>query len=774
MRCGENESEMKNYIVLSPTGVSRILRAALLKFQKQMAKPMKDISYLLADTRIKQVSLYDHLALTAGLAVALVRELQLRGHRVVEICGTDIADADLLLLTRLCGWLHDIGKAHGGVTEYHRHVQRGVEWTQEWLSQQGVGEPLFALIVNAVARHHLRDNLQTLLEKAICLADSYASAGDRPELAEASTSSEFESAGQTTQALERELFGNDKPVRLLMGDVDTIKAFVYETSKLPEVRGGSEVLVELEKEVVQLFGKQLAEECLIYCGGGSFLAVVPASEADQWKLEIERLYQECTKTATITVVASKPIGYAEFGRGLLQHDDVSVSNLQGQGVAADLLFSHFEAISDDGSKRKGFGELVADLAARLHHAKRAKKRAPLYPTLPIHQRCQSCGKRPVHYWRNPEKDELVCEDPITGELLCNVCWMKRKKGREEKRSFASDFAEWVKRRQENPLEITNSQSRIPPDLDSLSKADPKGHIAFLYADGNNMGDLLQQARTPAEYRHVSEALKKAVKEALFEALTEAIEENELTSASKPLPFEIIAIGGDDVTVIVPARYGWKLTCHLLRRFEGHPEIQRLREEFSERWGRDIPLTLSAGLVLADVKYPMRFLQSLSEGLLKEAKLLARKTEESTLCHLWLRTPIVSEDAKAILSALYHRTKRREKELWLTARPFTLEQAEKLTKLASDLQALPASQRNTLVQALEQGVYASLNLALYQAQRTQDEKKRAALEVFKELGELIGERDDRFLFWRHKREDGWRTALLDALELLELGAIRRGE
>lgn len=657
MYCGENESEMKNYTVLSPTVVIRLLKAAFLKFQEQVAKPLKDISYLLADTRIRQVLLYDHLALTAGLAVALVRELQLRGHGVVEICGTEIADADLLRLTRLCGWLHDIGKADVGVTEYHRHVQRGVEWTQEWLSQQGVREPVFSTIANAVARHHLRDNPQTLLEKAICLADSYASAGDRPELVEASTSSKFESAGQTTQALERELFGNEKSVRLLMGDVDAIKAFVYETSKLPEVRGGSEMLVELEKEVCRLFGKQLAEECLIYCGGGSFLAVVPASEADQWKREIEQLYRECTKVATITVVASEPLGYAEFGRGLLPHDDVSVRNLQGQGVGADLLFSHFEAISDDRAKRKGFGELVADLAARLHRAKRTKERAPFYPTLPIHRRCQSCGKRPVHYWRDPEKDELVCEDPTTGELLCSVCWMKREKGREKKRSFADEFVKWAKEKRnlEIPLENPYSKSRIPHDLDSLSKADPKGRIAFLYIDGNNIGDLLQQARTPAEYRHVSEALKDGVTEALFEALTEAISEERLVDASAPLPLEIIAIGGDDVTVIVPARYGWKLTCHLLHRFEGHPEIQRLREEFSERWGRDIPLTLSAGLVIADVKYPMRFLQSLSEGLLKEAKRLARKTRQSTLCHLWLRTPIVSEDAKAILSALYHRT-----------------------------------------------------------------------------------------------------------------------
>jgi CRISPR-associated protein Cmr2 len=156
-------------------------------------------------------------------------------------------------------------------------VQRGVEYARGWLAVKGVDEHLQEIILGAVARHHLRDGPQTLLEKLVCLADSYASAGDRPELAHASTAAEFRRLSEKTRALEQELFGTDKPICLLLGDTDAIKSYVYETGALPEIRGASEILQELEAKVREIFTEKIAEEALIYCGGGGFLAMVPAS-----------------------------------------------------------------------------------------------------------------------------------------------------------------------------------------------------------------------------------------------------------------------------------------------------------------------------------------------------------------------------------------------------------------------------------------------------------------------------------------------------------------
>jgi hypothetical protein len=725
-------------------------------FKSEFSEKLYRADYLLADTRIPWVSLYDHLMLTAGFAAALAQELLQRGRVAVEICGLELSPSELCALARLCGLLHDLGKARIGETEYRFHVQRSVEYAREWLAAKGVEEHLQEIILGAVARHHLRDGPRTILEKLVCLADSYASAGDRPELARASTATEFQRLAEETLRMEQELFGADKPICLLLGDTDAIKSYVYETSTLPEIRGASEILLELEAKVRELFTEKIAEEALIYCGGGGFLAIVPAGQAKGIKKEIEQLYLQKTGVATITVVYSDPIGYADIGRGLAPYDDAQIRALSGSGVSADLLYSHFEALLKDRTKRKNFGELVSALTGRLQQEKRAKTTAPFLETLPIHRRCESCGKRAAE-----------AHDDVRDEWICAICSRKRRHGRSDRREFVKEFVRWVRdsKRVEIPEKKPDGKPRFSEDLDTLAGSD--GRIALLYADGNNMGDLLQLMSSPASYRHFSRVLEDATRDALFSALWTVFGEERLKDREKLLPFEIIALGGDDILVIVPARYGWALAVKVLEAFEHHPGIEKLQKELQERVGsamrRPVSLSLSAGLAIADVKYPVSFLFSLAEGLLKEAKKLAREVHTSTLCHLWLRAPVISERAGALLSALYER-----QMMVLTARPYTAEQARKLAELARSLEGLPKAQRHSLAEALEKGVHVSLNYALYQAAR-QKERGAQLREAFQELGNLLGPAKDGFWFWR-QTDEGWKTALLDALELIELSTV----
>jgi CRISPR/Cas system-associated protein Cas10 (large subunit of type III CRISPR-Cas system) len=704
------------------------------QFTRDIAEDLRQHDYILADTRVQGVSLYDHLRLTAGFAATMVCELRNRGLNGTDICGREIEEDELLPLARLCGWLHDIGKKP---PDFRQHIQQSAEYSKSWLSRQGVKEPYLSLITEAVSRHHLHYYPRTKLEKILCLADIYASAGDRPELKET-----YLEAQQPVETLERELFKGDKPVCLLLGDVDAIKDFVYEGAKLTEIRGGSILLSEIDGEngkIVEMF--QEFQEALIYCGGGSFLAIVPASEAEKWKKRIEKLYLELTKTATVTVVVSRPLGYAEIGRGLPLGNLGSVEQLKVGGFAGDLVFSHFDASNvEKRMERKNFGELVADLVARLRVAKLEKEYSPFFPALPVQRRCQSCGKRAA------EKLEQ-----ITGEWLCSICFQKREKGRKGRSEFFRKFEDWIRK---TGIELGEE----PENFDAL--AGPDGRIAFIHADGNNMGDLLQMAKSPAQYRHISEALNVSVTEALFSALKTISKEN----LSKTLPFEIVAVGGDEAIVVVQARYGWSVALKLLEGFETCNQINKLEEELSGKR----KITLSAGVLFADVKYPARYMYSMVEGLLKEAKRFSRQSGgESALCHLWLRSPSVSENARNTLDELYRREVRGEVR-YLTSRPFTLKQAKRLTELARELRSLPSHQRRIIAEALEKGVWTSLNIALYQVQRS---KRGELLQTFKELGKLIQEKNfqDGFFFWQ-RLEGEWRTALLDALELIELNCV----
>jgi len=146
-------------------------------FRAEFAEPLRQADYLLADTRIPWVSLYDHLVLTGGIAAAFAEELLRRRKTPEEICGLSLDPSELRHLACLCGLLHDLGKARVGETEYRFHVQRGVEYATEWLTAKGVDGRLHEIIAGSVARHHLRDGPQTLFEKLVCLADSYASDG---------------------------------------------------------------------------------------------------------------------------------------------------------------------------------------------------------------------------------------------------------------------------------------------------------------------------------------------------------------------------------------------------------------------------------------------------------------------------------------------------------------------------------------------------------------------------------------------------------------------
>lgn len=94
---------------------------------RQLLPELERAPYFLADTRIRSVSLYDHLALTAGIAVAMAQELRCRGLSTEDVCGLALPDGEFRALVRLCGLIHDIGKARLGETEYRWHVERGCD-----------------------------------------------------------------------------------------------------------------------------------------------------------------------------------------------------------------------------------------------------------------------------------------------------------------------------------------------------------------------------------------------------------------------------------------------------------------------------------------------------------------------------------------------------------------------------------------------------------------------------------------------------------------------
>ncbi len=524
---------------------------------------------------------------------------------------------------------------------------------------------------------------------------------------------------------------------LLAGDVDAIREFVFETSSLPQIRGGSELLLECEQEIREDVKTTHGYE-VIYCSGGSFLLEAPAEKAEEIKQTVEHLYLNRTRVATVTIVCEESL-------------PAKTLVTQADGWAGRILKAAEDAVT------KGeFSHRVFALGARMRVAKTQKSHAPFYETFPFGRRCDRCGKRMAAYI-----------DPVEPEKrLCSVCEKRDSKGRRRNQEIRGRFnqAFW------DIYKKDDYSAEQPKDLDTLVQEAKRDYLAFLYADGNDIGRLLQKAENPEHYRAISEALCEGTKEALFDAVATVC--GPTLQKRTYWPFDIINIGGDDVTVLIQAGYAWELAVKFLERFQ--EEVNgRLQNRLGGSWP---PVTASCGIVIADVKYPMRYFERLADDLLKQAKRLAKKDPNhptSALTFLWLPSPVASEKAEPLMG--YYNRHYPEK-MWLTARPYDLERARALLEETRKIAQWPRTLRHRWVEVLERGVMVSVNAIHYDIARRSEEKRREMYETLARVGKLAvpdgAPTDIPAPIWYLKEgTEVWQTALLDTLELAELQALR---
>ncbi len=519
----------------------------------------------------------------------------------------------------------------------------------------------------------------------------------------------------------------------LAGDVDAIKDFVFETSSLPQIRGGSELLQDCEEEIHKRY-----RDWVIYCAGGSFLLRAPADQAPLIRAEIEALYREKTLVATVTMV--------------IEEDEPSPPGapLPETGWAGRLWRAAGDIPLDGGIAHRLF-----ILQGRMEEAKQAREVAPFYEALPFGRRCERCGKRMAQD-REPVGD---------GQALCAVCKRRDERGRMRRGPIRGQFNQEFWERYREAI-----RAEQPEDLDTLLRSAPRKYLAFLYADGNDIGRLLQRVRSEDDYRAISEALREGTKEALYKALWQVCGE-ELRRSDRHWPFEIVSVGGDDVIVLLQAGYAWEVAVKFLELFE--QEVGSRLPELRER-----PVTASCGIAIADGKYPVRYLERLAADLLKQAKKRAKANPEapqSAVSFLWLPMPIASERTESLMEVYSL------ENAHLAARPYTLGEAREVQEAVRRVSEWPQTTRHRWAEALMRGVFFSLNFIRYDLALQKDSRRKIQKfiqELMENLSRIIASRKPphhgSLGFWYETRENGktiWCTPLLDVLELAELHAMR---
>jgi len=191
-------------------------------------------------------------------------------------------------------------------------------------------------------------------------------------------------------------------IALLSADTDKIKEYVFKSSKLPEIRGASMILDDLNqgwpaernyqsydtrqpcnlREIFFHYGMPTRRnkddqriDCIIYAGGGGLLALVPLDMAETIKSEIETLYPRETIAATISCV--------------------------------------WQPIASSSSKQINFYDLMAHQSLLLRRAKEEKDPLSFFEAIPFARRCESCQIRPAVKQVSPDK-----------RWLCRSCHRK--------------------------------------------------------------------------------------------------------------------------------------------------------------------------------------------------------------------------------------------------------------------------------------------------------------------------------------------------------------
>jgi GGDEF domain-containing protein len=531
-------------------------------------------------------------------------------------------------------------------------------------------------------------------------------------------------------------------ISVLSADTDKVKSYVYSSTKLPEMRGASIILDRLNRDEVKKITIQefTLNTGILYNKGGSVLALVPTSLCCEIKSMIEKLYPSKTDgQATITVV----------------HEEVSEEKIQN-----------------------GFKAIIKRLSNKLKQAKEQKVIFPLREVIPYARLCQSCGIRPVNIKRTREEEEIY---------LCFSCDSKRREGKSGKTSFFNNFLEYLKKHQCEAFakSILKQYQRLKPAITSIDEmikdaenardlediSDENGYIGVIYADGNEIGAIIEEKLNDAEtFMKFSDNLYKITEDSVFLALAAYLYPKKVEHGII-FPFEIISIGGDDVFIIVPAKIALQVANLLCKNFEERAQNSDVNELRTA--------TLSAGVVIAKENFPIYYIYDLVNQLLKSAK----KKAKSDPCDI--KTAIdfmvlksqggeVSniEDYRKSILKRPEDYQNLDQDLQLTFRPYLRKDFEELLSFVIKLNKkdFPKSKLHSLRESLETSVGKSTLLYLYLMARSKNDEKCILQQRFKKA--FLGESDTHPWKKTDEKIDGvrryveYQTPIVDILEIFD--------
>lgn len=628
---------------------------------------------------------------------------------------------------------------------------------------------------------------------------------------------------------------NPAEIGLVLGGATKIKGYFMESAKLPEIRGASALLDRINLEdVPALFGRKIeqdnkryedtrkefcertgyalnAPECIIYAAGGNTLAFAPTSVVHDIADEIERIYTKQTLVANSAAVGNTfNLLELQYGINPTNFWVEDYRTACEQENTKTVMETYYGSTEEEFFARKCFGELTSKLAGAQMKRREGDKtperktRRDLPTNVeigPYQVKCHSCERRPA-----------IFNEP---KVLCEACTRKYVTGRATKKQLKSGeldhytkpikwspankdtngtylLTDWISLYQKYIKSNYEPDPDGPNDLNDIAKAsDPDSYIAFIYADGNNMGAYLENIETPAQYRQFSERVFVAMQSAAFKALEklEPIKVEDEDSNRYVFPFEIVSIGGDDLLMIVPGSKAFEVVHAIGNYFDEQfqcytqmaeeDKLRRSQRYQSDNWvdeqEKQPEFSMSLGFVIAEAHTPIAFLEHLADRLLKSAKSRAKtliKPEVGyrggTVDFLVLKSISMITSNLGDFRKKFYKT---DTENSLTMRPFTLHELKGFIKTIKDFKKgkFPRSQLYQLRESLKLGRATSTLDYLYFRSRLDSEDGKRLQNQIERYWLSASEKNNNSAPWYAKPQESekdkkcYETLLFDLIE-----------
>ncbi|WP_414529047.1 type III-B CRISPR-associated protein Cas10/Cmr2 [Nodularia chucula] len=563
----------------------------------------------------------------------------------------------------------------------------------------------------------------------------------------------------------------------------------------------------------------LIPELIVYSTGGNILAFCPSAYVNDLANAIEKRYTKETLTANSCAVGDT-FRLLEIRFGLLRQPIENTLWLDWYKREFDkpLVQAYFGYPSNESEKisafkrRKSFNEITTKLNILFNQRRSgndipgrpSRRYPPMFETHPYLVRDGSDRRSAIiqvdklpreTYFSEASVRKYLVGDRAKDSLSDNPSWYKES-GLTWQRGIIEKWVDKFKLfLEQNPSlktkyygNILNKPVEIAETLTQVSNAS-NGYVAYIYADGNNMGGYIQKILTPQKYQEFSKDVELATLYAVYQALAENLhphqlhnlndEESHLQNGEFIHPFEIITIGGDDILLIVPANKALQISQMIGETFEkillkeielgenegSIKETKRITGDYQlthtkpfepHKHQRYKPLTAkrsncelstSIGVLITAVNTPIYYARDLVEQLLKLAKERAKTLKKAgysggTVDFLTLKSvTMISSNVKEFRKQAL--TKHGLPHLKFYATPYTLHELEGLiTSISALKQAkFPKSQLYQIRSLLERGKHtAILNYRYFRVRLKQG--REALLTDFEEAWCLPKDKENK--------------------------------